>query len=367
MRIRVALDAMGGDFLASPNIQGAYAALNKAQEEVENLQVILCGPKHELEACLERLCEHDASKAEYKIDRSRWDSLVRDGRLRIEDCPQVVGMDESPSSAIRTKKNSSMARTFQLVKSGEADAAVSAGNSGAMMAFGIGILGRLPDVKRPAILCHFPSKKGVTVLLDAGANVDCTPQQLEQFALMGKIYVQAVFNKSDVRVALLNIGQEETKGNELVKETHAILKEKMKSNYHGFVEGRDVLSGVVDVIVCDGFVGNVVLKTAEGVAKTVGRILKEEFSRSPIWSLGAWLARGGFMAMKSKLDYREYGAAPLIGLQGLGLVAHGSSDAKAIASSVRMASHYVRQDLMGKLKAHFSSSEISTESASGRI
>lgn len=367
MRIRIALDAMGGDFLALPNLQGAYTAVCRALDEGEDLQISLCGPKTVLEESLEKLIQDESIKAEYRIDRDRWNSFVAESRLQIIDCPQVVGMDESPSSAIRTKKDSSMACTFHRVKNGESDAAVSAGNSGAMMAYGVALLGRLPDVKRPAILCHFPSKEGVTALLDAGANVDCTAQQLEQFAMMGKIYMQAVFNKPQVRVALLNIGEEDSKGNELVRETHKLLRERMKENYCGFVEGRDLLTGSVDVIVCDGFVGNVVLKTAEGVAKAVGRILKEEFSRSPIWGFGAWLARGGFMAMKSKLDYREYGAAPLIGLQGLGLVAHGSSDAKAIASAIRMAAHYVRQDLMGKMKGHFSGQESPQESAGGRI
>ncbi len=169
--------------------------------------------------------------------------------------------------------------------------------------------------------------------------------------------MQTVFDRVNPRVALLNIGEEEGKGNELVRNTHEILKEKMPDNYVGFVEGRDILAGKVDVIVCDGFVGNVALKTAEGVAKAIKSILKDELTRNPIWSLGAWLARGGFTAMKTKLDYREYGAAPLVGLNGLGLVGHGSSDAKAISSALRIASLYVRQGLMAKLSASFSAAD----------
>jgi len=356
--MRVALDAMGGDFLAAPNLLGAYSALAWAEDEKENLQVLLCAPQKQLEAAIEQLLNKTEQKNEFRWELARWKAWLNEERLVLVDCDDVVGMDESPSVVVRSKKNSSMAKCFHLVKEGRADAALSAGNSGAMMAYGIAILGRLPSVKRPAILCHFPSQEGVTALLDSGANVDCTPAHLEQFAWMGKVYMQSIFEKTKVKVALLNIGEEEGKGNDLVKETHELLKSKMPEEYMGYVEGRDLLTGRADVIVCDGFVGNVVLKTAEGVAKAVGRILKEEFSRSTIWSFGAWLAKGGFMAMKSKLDYREYGAAPLIGLQGLGLIAHGSSDAKAISSAIRMASRYAKQGLMEKLKIHFSTPQI---------
>lgn len=359
MKMRIALDAMGGDFLAAPNLLGAYSALLRAEDEKEDLQIFLCAPQAELRESLSQILANKSDqKLDFKFEASRWEAWEREQKIVFVEAEDVVGMDESPSAVVRAKKNSSMAKCFQLVKEGRADAALSAGNSGAMMAYGIAILGRLPSVKRPAILCHFPSQEGVTALLDSGANVDCTALHLEQFAWMGKLYVQAIFDKPKVKVAVLNIGEEEGKGNELVKEAHELLKAKMPEEYMGYVEGRDLLTGRADVIVCDGFVGNVVLKTAEGVAKAVGRILKQEFSRSTIWSFGAWLARGGFMAMKSKLDYREYGAAPLIGLQGLGLIAHGSSDAKAISSAIRMASHYAKQGLMEKLKTHFSAPQI---------
>jgi len=358
MKVQIALDAMGGDALAIPNLQGACLAIAKADEAQESLKVFLCGQKRALLDSVELAATDSTTKPEYRLNKDLFYAAIDSGTLEIVDCDQIVGMEESPSVAVRTKKNSSMAKCFELVKSGEAHAAISAGNSGAMMAYGVAILKRLPNVKRPAIMCHFPALHGgVTALLDAGANVDSTAQHLEQFALMGKIYIQSVFEKDVVKVALLNIGEEEGKGNELVKEVHEILKQRMPESYVGFVEGRDVLTGKVDVIVCDGFVGNVVLKTAEGVAKTVGTILKEQFSRNPLWGLGAWLAKGGFSAMKSRLDYREYGAAPLIGLQGLGLVAHGSSDAKAIQNAIRMGSLYARQSLVEKMKQGFEALE----------
>jgi glycerol-3-phosphate acyltransferase PlsX len=356
MTISIALDAMGGDFLAVPNLRGAYAAVNEAQAESVQLKVFLCGPAKELHQSLEKISDDltQARSSEYRIIRSVFDQLLEAGSLEIVDCPEVVGMDENPLTVVRSKKESSMAKTYQLVKEGRAAAAISAGNSGAMMAYGISILGRLPGVKRPAILCHFPSTHGVTALLDAGANVDSQPMHLVQFAKMGLLYMRSVVQIEKPRVALLNIGSEEGKGNELVKETHPLLKKELGSSYVGFVEGREILSGDVDVIVCDGFVGNVALKTAEGVAQAVRSILKEEMSRNPIWGLGAWLAKGGFMAMKNKLDYREYGAAPLIGLNGIGLVAHGSSDARAIHSAIRNAINFSQSSFLRDVTSELS-------------
>lgn len=353
MTINIALDAMGGDTLALPNVYGAYLALQKEPD----IKVILCGPRDSIEAAAEQIQTEESGKIESRFDIAKYKRFIADGRLEIEDCDEVVGMDESPSVVVRSKKNSSMAKCFHLVRDGKASAAVSAGNSGAMMAYGIAILKRLPAVKRPAILCHFPSANGVTALLDAGANVDCKPEHLEQFASMGRIYMNAVFDREKPSVAILNIGEEENKGNELVQEAAQLIKKRMPDNFVGFVEGRDIFMGKVDVIVCDGFVGNVALKTAEGVAKAIKSILKEEFSKNAIWGLGAWLAKGGFSAMQTKLDYREYGAAPLVGLQGLGLVAHGSSDSKAMMNAIRIGALYVRQSLMEKLQQRFSNDE----------
>lgn len=365
MDVGIALDAMGGDFLAIPNLQGAYTAVEKSLSEGRSLKVYLCGPRDELLKSLPEAAQDPDVPAEFRINLSRFEELMKEGRLEIVHCTQLVDMGESPSQAIRTKKDSSLAKAFHLVRDNQAGAMISAGNSGAVMAFGISVLGRISGVKRPAILCHFPSRTGVTALLDAGANVDCTVDHLVQFAVMGLEYYKTVFEKPDVKVALMNIGEEESKGNEVVKGTHAILRERLGSHYFGFVEGRDLMNGKVDVIVCDGFVGNVILKTAEGVASTVKTLLKEELSKNPIWGLGAWLARGGFSAMKSKLDYREYGAAPLIGLNGLGLVAHGSSDGKAIHNAIRIAEKYVLQNLQGQMRSAFEGGKSTDSLLSG--
>lgn len=349
MPVAIALDAMGGDFLAIPNLQGAYNAIKAANSD---LKIFLVGPQDRILGSLKEASEDPQIPQEFRIDIPTFEDYLNRGLLEVVDCSQIVEMGESPSSAIRQKKDSSLAKSFQLVKEGRAGAMVSAGNSGAVMAFGVAMLGRMGDVRRPAILCHFPAPDGITALLDAGANVDCTTEHLVQFAVMGNIYYQAIFQKKP-RVALLNIGEEEGKGNEVVKATAQILRERMPDAYSGFIEGRDVFKGKADVIVCDGFVGNVVLKTAEGVAQVIKSTLKEEFSKNIIWGVGAWLARGGFSAMKSKMDYREYGAAPLVGLNGLGLIAHGSSDGKAIQNAVKMAARFVEQDLIGRLRPAF--------------
>ena len=358
MTIRIALDAMGGDHSAVPNIQGAYWAIERSHKAGNKLKVFLCGKKDVILDSVAAASADEKIPWEFRVDKPNFERCLNEGLIEIVDCASVVEMGESPALAIRKKRDSSMAEGFKLVKENKADAMISAGNSGAIMAFGIATLGRIAGVRRPAILCHFPSKTGVTAVLDGGANVDCTVEQLTQFAEMGDVYFQSVFEKETPRVSLLNIGVEEGKGNEVVKATHKILKEKLGSHYIGFIEGRDIMMGKTDVVVCDGFVGNVVLKTAEGVVQVVKETLKESFSKNPIWGLGAWLAKGGFISMKSKLDYREYGAAPLIGLNGLGLVAHGSSDGKAISSAIRIAELYAKNDLMKKLRSAFETTPL---------
>ena len=352
---RIALDAMGGDFYSLPNLQGSYWAIKKAQAQGRAIQIFLVGPEDRVIGRLKEAVNDPTVPYDFRINEAEFRRFVEQGFLVPVHSTQVVEMDDSPALAVRTKKDSSLARAYQLVKTGQADAVISAGNSGAVMAYGIALLGRLPEVRRPAILCTMPSKGGFCSILDAGANVDCTSEHLVQFATMGMIYTQVVFKKSQPRVALLNIGEEEGKGNELTKETHERLKASFAPYYVGFAEGRDVFNGKVDVVVCDGFVGNVLLKTAEGVAKMVKDTLKEELSQSFWRKIGALMAKGGFEALKSRMDYREYGAAPLIGLNGLGLVAHGSSDGKAITSSILMATRYAEGGLMNKLKEAFGS------------
>lgn len=360
MGARIALDAMGGDFYAIPNLQGAFRAVKKSIEQKRDLKVYLVAPTDDLNRQLNEICKNQHIPTENKIDLALFNEFVRTGRLELVNCSQIVEMTDSPGTVIRQKKDSSLGRAYALIKEGRADAVVSAGNSGAVMAFGISVLGRLPSVRRPAILCNFPHRSGFTAILDAGANVDCTSEHLLQFAIMGQIYAQTVYGKSRPKVALMNIGEEEGKGNELVKLSSILIKEKLGEDYAGFVEGRDVFSGKVDVIVCDGFVGNVLLKTAEGVAKLVKETLKEELSKSPISMLGAWLAKSGFAGLKSKMDYREYGGAPLIGLDGLGFVSHGSSDGKAMMNAILSAARAVDQGLMPKLREAFQANEAAS-------
>jgi len=357
MSARIALDAMGGDHLAVPNLQGAYRAIKRSIKSGSDLKVYLVGPKAQLISSLKKVSDDPHVPRDNKIDLKEFEKFVSEGRLEFVDCTQIVEMADSPSTAVRTKKDSSLARCLNLVKEEKADAMISAGNSGAVMAFGVAILGRMTSIRRPAILCHFPSPKGITVLLDGGANVDCTSEQLLQFGQMGHIYSQSVFEIQNPRVALMNIGEEEGKGNELVKATAILLKEKLGVDYMGYVEGRDCFNGKADVIVCDGFVGNVILKTAEGVAQVVKNTLKEEFAKSIVYLFGAWLARSGFAAIKAKMDYREYGAAPLVGLNGLALIAHGSSDGKAIMNALLIAEKYAKQGLITKLRAAFNSKD----------
>ncbi len=358
--VRIALDAMGGDFLAVPNLQGATKAVERAQAEGRKLKVFLCGPQDRLLSSVQAASQDSDVSHSYRLNEKLFRNFLNDGSLEIVDCPTLVDMSDSPAAAIRTKKDSSLAKTFYLVKEGKADAALSAGNSGAVMAFGVALLGRLPDVKRPAILCQFPASHGITVLMDAGANVDCSPEILYQFAIMGLAYYQSAYQKPDARVCLMNIGEEDSKGNELVKATHIILKERLGVSYHGFVEGRDLMNGKADVIICDGFVGNIILKTTEGVASTIKNILRDEIQKSWVSKVGAVLAGGAFRALRAKMDYREYGAAPLIGLNGLGLVAHGSSDGKAICNAILIAEKFVRQDVTEKVRNAFVNYQPST-------
>jgi glycerol-3-phosphate acyltransferase PlsX len=231
---------------------------------------------------------------------------------------------------------------FELVKAGEAEAVVSAGNSGATMAAGMFVLKRVKGIDRPAIATIFPTLKGQTLVLDVGGNVDCKPVHLIQFAIMGEVYARDVMGIENPRVGLLSNGEEESKGNDLTRETHAILKQ-LPFNYAGYIEGRDIFNGRVAVVVCDGFVGNVVLKLSEGLAEAVSTMLKAEIKRSAIAKLGYILSSGAFKRFKKRVDYSEYGGAPLLGIEGVGMICHGGSNAKAIKNAIRMAHEYARR------------------------
>ncbi len=269
------------------------------------------------------------------------------GDLPVQHASQVVEMCESPSDALRRKRQSSIRVAFELVKRGEADGVVSAGNSGATLALGMVVLGKLEGIDRPALASLLPSLEGRTLLIDVGANVDCRARNLFQFALMGSVFLEYVLGVPKPRVGLLSIGEEDSKGNDLVRHANDLLKAS-SLNFVGNVEGRGVFLGGADVVVCDGFVGNVCLKLSEGLAEASSKMLRNEFEGSISSMLGYFLARGAFKRFKKTVDYAEYGGAPLLGINGIGIVSHGKSTPKAIKNAVKMAADFVR----GEVNAH---------------
>lgn len=319
--MKVAIDAMGGDNAPEAIVRGVVSAA----KELDLEEVILVG---------------DQQRVEDELGKYR-----REGaKVSIVHAPQVVEMDESPSRALRAKRNSSISVAVDLMKNGKSDAVVTAGNSGAAMAVCMWKLKRLEGVERPALASIHPTGTGVSVLIDAGGNVDCRPIHLVQFAIMGEIYARFILGKARPRVGLLSNGAEDSKGNELTKRTHAILR-KSGLHYTGYAEGRDISSGTVDVIVCDGFVGNVALKTSEGVAESFGAMLKKEIRKS-LWArIGYLFMKRVLESSKRRFDYSEYGGVPLLGINGTCFVCHGHSSPKAIKNAIRAAGEYVRGDL----------------------
>lgn len=305
--MKVALDAFGSDLCPGVEIKAANEAVK------QGIDVILVGDKKKL-------------------------SGINSG-VEIVQADDVISMDESPANALRKKKNASMRVAIDLVGSGKADAVISAGNSGAMMALSMFVLHKLPGVYRPAIVGVLPSYRGYTIFIDMGANVDCKPHYLRQFAIMGSVYAKKLFNLSNPSVGLLSNGEEEGKGNELTFLTNELLK-KSSVNYKGFVEGKDIYMGDIDVIVADGFVGNTVLKASEGIAEMVTKILKDSFKASPISMLGYLFSRGAFNRLKKRIDYAEYGGAPLIGVNGLAVITHGRSNEKAILNAIKLSKRF---------------------------
>ncbi|MCK4691889.1 MAG: phosphate acyltransferase PlsX [Desulfuromonadales bacterium] len=314
---KIAVDAMGGDNSPVAEIAGAVTACRQWGYEI-----ILVG---------------DTEKIAAELKKHRTEGLG----LRIHHASQVIGMEDSASDAVRKKKDSSIRVAFDLVKQGEADAVVSAGNSGAIMAAGMVVLRRVKGIDRPAIGTLIPNLKDQTMVLDMGANVECKPNNLYQFAVMGSLYVEHVLGKVKPRVGLLSNGSEEKKGNELTRETHLLLKDS-HLNYIGYVEGGDVYNGSVDVVVCDGFVGNILLKVSEGLAVAVGTMLRREI-QSRFWArVGYLLSRPAFKSFKQKINPAEYGGALLLGIAGTGVICHGSSDSVAISIAIRQASEFAK-------------------------
>lgn len=320
--ISIALDAMGGDAGLEMVVPAAITALN----DHPDVGIILVGDETRLAAAVAAAGAADNQ------------------RLIIHHASQKVEMDELASSALRNKKDSSMRVALNLVKNGAADACVSAGNTGALMATSRFVLKMLPGIDRPAICTSLPSMTGHTWMLDLGANVDCDTEHLFQFALMGSVLADAVDGNQEPRVGLLNIGEEEIKGNEQVKDAAQLLMATIP-NYAGFAEGDDIYKGNFDVIVCDGFVGNVSLKTSEGVAKMIAEFIKQEFSRNIFTRLAGLCAMPVLKAFKKRIDPRRYNGASLLGLRGIVIKSHGSADALAFANAIKVAVLEVRENV----------------------
>lgn len=326
--VTIALDAMGGDF--GPDV--VVPAALRAIEEDDDIRIILVGDELVLGAALER------SKA------------TGNERLEIHHASQKVGMDETPSHALRNKKDSSMRVAIDLVKEGVAGACVSAGNTGALMATARFVLKMLPGIDRPAICTSLPTMTSHTWMLDLGANVDCNAEHLLQFALMGSVLAAAVDNNNRPRIGLLNIGEEEIKGNEQVKEAARLLAGS-PLNYSGYAEGDDIYKGTFDVIVCDGFVGNISLKTSEGVARMIAHFIREEFTRNLLTRLAALIAMPVLRSFRKKIDPRRYNGASLLGLRGIVIKSHGSADVLSYANAIKVAVVEARESVPERISS----------------
>lgn len=317
--IKIAVDTMGGDKAPSAIVEGGLLAAKELE-----VRVVLVGQKDVVE---QELSRHSPESSSFDIVHAS----------------QTVAMSDSPSTSLK-KRDSSIAVAFDLLKQGEVQAVVSAGNSGALMATGMFVLGKLPQVERPAILIVIPTLGKGTVIIDAGANVDCKPRHLVQFGFMGSIYAERVLGISRPRVGVLSNGEEGGKGNELTRAASEQLS-SAPLNYIGYVEGRDVCHGGVDVVVCDGFTGNVTLKIMEGVASFILGVLKEAFQQNLLSRLGYLLSRKSLRQAYARLDHAEHGGAPLLGLNGVAIIAHGGSDSKAIKNAIRVAKETASHDV----------------------
>ncbi|HVS33398.1 MAG TPA: phosphate acyltransferase PlsX [Thermoanaerobaculia bacterium] len=324
---RIALDAMGGDHAPDEIIKGALLALAELP-----VLITLVGREEVLRERLQALS-----------------STVPAG-IDVVDAREVVEMDDNALAPLRKKRNSSIRVCANLVQEGKADAMVSAGHTGATMTSAYKVLGVIEGVSRPALAAILPSATGHTVLLDVGANVDSKPAHLREFSVMGHFYAQMIFGIAHPRVGLLSIGEEEGKGNELTKETFRVMKET-GLNFIGNVEGRDVFNGNADVVVCDGFIGNVVLKASESLGEFVSRTLREEVTRGPMRKVGALLLKSAFDDLKKRMDYSEYGGAPLLGVNGGCIVCHGRSSPKAIKNAIRVARDFALNRIDTKIRS----------------
>jgi glycerol-3-phosphate acyltransferase PlsX len=328
--ITIALDAMGGDHAPGVEVAGAVEAARTLA-----VKVLLVGKQDSVEQELNR--------------HHGWRSLP----IEVVQASEVITMEDS-AKAVRTKRDSSIRVASRLVRDGHADGLVSAGNTGAVMATAKMVQGMVPGVERPALATVFPNQTGArTIVLDVGANVDSTPRMLAQFAVMGEAYSRAVLHASNPRVGLLSIGEEDHKGNELTRATTPLLK-SLPLNYIGNVEGRDIFRGTVDVVVCDGFDGNVLLKVSEGVADLIKHMLRESLTGRLSGKVGAWLAKNSFRDFKKRVDYSEVGGAPLLGVRGVCIICHGSSNANAIKNAIRVAVEFAEGGVNSRIESELS-------------
>jgi phosphate acyltransferase len=326
----IALDAMGGDHAPRVEVEGAILAARELE-----VRVLLVG-------------------IEAKIQQELRRHKIRDLPIEVVNAPDVIAMSDSPANAFRRKKESSVHVAARLVRDGKADALVSTGNTGAVMTVARFVIGTLPSVDRPALAAAFPNmKEKISVILDVGANVDSKPEQLEQFAIMGDIYYRAIWGVKRPRIALLSIGEEEEKGNDLTREAAYRIKQ-LPVNFVGNVEGRDVFRGNVDVVVCDGFIGNIALKLSEGLVEHIGGMLKKAIKSSLTSQIGYALSRRAFDDFRKRTDYSETGGAPLLGVRGVTVIGHGRSNPNAIKNAIRVAAELYRSRMNEKIEQELS-------------
>ncbi len=318
--MKIAIDAMGGDIAPQTPVAGAVRAAREL-----DLEVVLVGPQDVIEQQLARYPK-------------------RPSNISIVHAPEVIAMNEPAAASVRKKRDSSINIGAGLLKSRQVDAFVSAGNTGAVVAAATLRAGLLPGVERPGIGTVLPGVKGQTLLIDVGANIDPRPLHLVQYALMGEAYVRCMLGQAKPSVGLLNVGEEEGKGTDFIKEIYSML-ERCPINFVGNVEGRDIFSGEYDVIVCDGFVGNVALKTAESLAHAISQVLKRALAMNPITRLGAFLSRPAFKALRQEIDYSEHGGALLLGVDGICIISHGASTSKALKNAIRVGYEMARHDI----------------------
>lgn len=324
----IAIDAMGGDNSPQEILKGSIDAINDNKQ----IKLILVGK--------EEVINSELSKYKYNKEQ-----------IIIQNATEVIETTESPTSAIREKKDSSIVVGLKLLKEGKASAFISAGSTGALLTGATVIIKRIKGVERPALATLIPNaNNGYTFLIDSGANMDCKPSYLPNFAKMGKIYMENIMKVNNPKVAIVNVGAEKEKGDSFTKEAYELLEQTKNINFVGNIEGREIPSGEADVVVCDGFVGNVILKLSEGIVKTFSNVVKKEITSNLLYSIGGALSKGAFKNVKKRFDYSEVGGAAFLGLKGLVVKAHGSSNAKAIKSAINQCYNFIETDIVEKIE-----------------